>query len=130
MTCYTNCRICDKLIVSSSVTVVGATLVIDIPTPTSSYFNGNNYCIVVAQPIPDAATVNMPVAVSIGGVTTTLYPLINANCTQVTASAINTRVRYKVRVVTSATGGSFKLLSPVRCATNNLAGLPVTATTT
>ena len=85
----------------------------------------------VAQSIPSTATINMPVAVSIGGDTATVYPLTNRCCAQITACAIRTRTRYPVCVSTSATGGTFKVLSGLSCAPNNaLASLPVTTTTT
>lgn len=134
MSCNRNCnRLCPNLIISTSVAVVTVngtdTLLINIPT--GSYRNGCKYCIVVAQAIPATATINMPVAISIGGDTATVYPLTNRCCAQVTACAIRTRTRYPVCVSTSATGGSFKVLSGLSCAPNNaLASLPVTTTTT
>ena len=132
MSCNRACnRLCPNLIISTSVTVITIngvdTLVIDIPAGT--YRNGCKYCIVVAQTIPATATINMPVAISIGGVTTTVYPLTNACCAQVTACAIRTRTRYPVCVSTSATGGTIKVLSGLSCAPNNaLASIPVPAT--
>lgn len=132
MSCNRACnRLCPNLIISTSVTVITIngvdTLVIDIPAGT--YRNGCKYCIVVAQTIPATATINMPVAISIGGVITTVYPLTNACCAQVTACAIRTRTRYPVCVSTSATGGTFKVLSGLSCAPNNaLASIPVPAT--
>ena len=129
MSCNKNCNtLCPNLIISTSVTVVTVngtdTLLINIPT--GSYRNGCKYCIVVAQAIPATATIGMPVAVSIGGDTTTVYPLTNRCCAQVTVCAIRTRTRYPVCVSTSATGGTFKVLSGLSCAPNNaLASLPV-----
>lgn len=134
MSCNKNCnRLCPNLIISTAVTLVTVegtdTLLINIPEGT--YKNGCKYCIVVAQSIPSTATINMPVAVSIGGDTATVYPLTNRCCAQVTACAIRTRTRYPVCVSTSATGGTFKVLSGLYCAPNNaLASLPVTTTTT
>ena len=127
--CNQNCKICDKLIISDSVTVAAVdgtdTLVIDIPTGT--YANGTKYCVVVAQALPDTATLNLPVAFSIGGVTTTVYPFINSNCVQITASGVRTRTRYPVVVCTSPTSGVFRSLAGVRCyPANNLPSLPVT----
>lgn len=134
MSCNKNCnRLCPNLIISTSVAVVTVngvdTLLINIPAGT--YRNGCKYCIVVAQTIPATATINMPVAVSIGGDTATVYLLTNRCCAQVTACAIRTRTRYPVCVSTSATGGTFKVLSGLSCAPNNaLESLPVTTTTT
>lgn len=134
MSCNRNCNtLCPNLIISTSVAVVTVngvdTLLINIPT--GSYRNGCKYCIVVAQAIPATATINMPVAVSIGGDTATVYPLTNKCCAQITACAIRTRTRYPVCVSTSATGGTFKVLSGLCSAPNNaLASLPVTTTAT
>lgn len=134
MSCNRNCnRLCPNLIISDAVTLVTVsgtdTLLIDIPAGT--YKNGCKYCIVVAQSIPTTVPIGTPVAVSIGGNTTTVYPLTNRCCAQVTACAIRTRTRYPVCVSTSATGGTFKVLSGLSCAPNNaLASLPVTTTTT
>ena len=132
MSCNKNCnRLCPNLIISTSVAVVTVngvdTLLINIPAGT--YRNGCKYCIVVAQAIPATATINMPVAVSIGGDTATVYLLTNRCCAQVTACAIRTRTRYPVCVSTSATGGTFKVLSGLSCAPNNaLESLPAPTT--
>ena len=102
------------------------TLVIDLPA--AAYVDRNKYCIVIAQVIPTTATINMPVAFSIGGVTTTVYPFINCNCTQVTASGVQTRTRYPVIVFTNATGGVFRATKQLCCyPTNNLASIPAPA---
>ena len=133
MSCNRNCnRLCPNLIISDAVTLVTVggtdTLLIDIPAGT--YRNGCKYCIVVAQSIPTTVPIGTPVAVSIGGNTTTVYPLTTRCCAQVTACAIRTRTRYPVCVSTSAPGGTFKVLSGLSCAPNNaLASLPVTTTT-
>ena len=132
--CNKKCnRLCPNLIISTAVTLTTVsgtdTLLINIPEGT--YKNGCKYCIVVAQNVPTTVPIGTPVAVSIGGNTTTVYPLTNRCCAQVTACAIRTRTRYPVCVSTSATGGTFKVLSGLSCAPNNaLASLPVTTTTT
>ena len=134
MSCNRNCnRLCPNLIISDAVTLVTVsgtdTLLIDIPAGT--YKNGCKYCIVVAQSIPTTVPIGTPVAVSIGGNTTTVYPLTNRCCAQVTVCAIRTRTRYLVCVSTSATGGTFKVLSGLCCSPNNaLASLPAPTTTT
>lgn len=133
MSCNNVCKLCNKLIISNSVTVVTVdgvdTLVIDIPS--QAYMNCEKYCIVVAQPIPTTATITMPVAISIGGDTTTVYPITLCNCVQINACAIRTRTKYSTRVYTSATGGTFRLLGNVNCyPQNNLASLPIPTTTT
>lgn len=130
--CANSCKLCNRLIISTSVSVVAVddtdTLVIDLPSAT--YMNGEKYCIVIAQTIPDTATINMPVAFSIGGVTTTVYPFVRCNCSQITACGIRTRTRYSTVVSTTATGGVFKSLGGTSCCPNNaLASLPVVTTT-
>lgn len=130
MACSNACKLCKNLAISDSVTIVTVggidTLLIDIPAAT--YANGQKVCIVVAQNIPVAATVTMPVAISIGGVTTTVYPLTTCDCRQVQASAIRTRTRYSTIVATTATGGVFRALGGLCCSPNNaLATIPVVA---
>ena len=126
-----NYKLCRNVIISDSVTVVAIdgtdTLVIDIPA--GSYVDGCRYEIVVAQTIPDTATINMLVAVSIGGDTTTVYPLVKCDCSQITACAIRSRTKYPVLVSTNAVGGVFKVLRKLPCYPNNrLESLPVPAT--
>lgn len=130
--CNNNCKICPNIIISDSVTVVTVngvdTLLIDIPN--GCYLNCCKYCIVVAQTIPTTATINMPVAISIAGNTTTVYPLVNNCCAQVTACGIRTRTKYPVIVSTNATGGVFKVQRNLPCyPVNALQSLPATTTT-
>ena len=111
-----NCKLCDRLVFSESVTFDGTNLVINIPA--GSYQRGCKYCIVVAQAIPSTVTINTPVVVTIG-TGAVLYPLDKCDCTQATACAIRSRTRYAVVVNTTATGGTFKLLGKICCAPNN-----------
>jgi hypothetical protein len=124
MSCPATKRLCDKLVISDSVTFTGGNLVIDLPS--ASYNNGQKYCIVVAQTIPATTTIDAPVVITIGGDTTTTYPLVNCDCSQVVACAINTRTRYSTCVRTTTTGGSFKLLGKVPCSrcADNLLSIP------
>lgn len=127
MTCKPSCKLCDRLIISQSVTVVTVdgtdTLVIDLPT--QAYNDCCKYCIVIAQTIPTTATIAMPVAFSIGGDTTTVYPFVRCDCSQITACGIRTRTRYSTVVSTTATGGVFKSLGGTACCpNNNLRSLP------
>ena len=116
MACKNVCRICDRLIISQSVTFADGTLTVNIPA--GSYNNGEKYCIVVAQAIPAATTITAPVVVTIGDGTET-YPLTGCNCAQLVACQIRTRTRYAARVVTTATGGTFRLLGRASCAPSN-----------
>lgn len=114
MSCKNVCRLCNKLIISDAVTFTAGTgLIIDIPA--STYFNCEKYCIVVAQAIPTDTTITAPVFISIGGDTTTLYPLVRRNCQQATACNIRTRTKYSVCVATNVTSGVFRLLGDVGC---------------
>ena len=116
MACKPVCKLCDRLVISQAVTFDGTNLIINLPA--GSYNDGCKYCIVVAQAIPAATTINAPVVITIG-TGTEQYPLTNRCCAQVTACAIRTRTRYSTCVSTSATGGSFKLLGQACCSPNN-----------
>lgn len=116
MSCKPVCRLCDRLVISQEVTFDGTNLIINIPA--GSYENCCKYCIVVAQTIPAATTINAPVFITIGD-GTVLYPLNKCDCAQVTACGIRTRTRYSTKVVTTPTGGSFRLLGRTCCAPNN-----------
>lgn len=116
MSCKPVCKLCNHLVLSQAVAFTGGNLEINLPA--GSYNNWEKYCIVVAQSIPDAATINAPVYITIG-TGTTLYPLTKRNCAQVTACGIRTRTQYSVCVVTTPTGGSFRMLGSPCCAPNN-----------
>lgn len=124
--CNSNCRLCNNIVISDSVTFVGGNLVIDVPA--NSFVDGQRLCLVVAQSIPATTTITAPVVISIGGDTTTLYPLVRCDCAQVAASAIRTRTRYPLRVNTTATGAVFKVLAGLSCAPSNaLRSIPAPA---
>ena len=128
-----NCRLCRNIVISTAVTVITVdgtdTLVIDIPA--GFYPDCRRVCLVVAQTIPTTATISMPVAISIGGDTTTVYPIVNCDCSQVTACAIRTRTKYGLRISTSATSAVFKSLKQLTCyPTDTLAVIPAPATAT
>lgn len=111
--CKPVCKLCNRLVISQSVTFSGGTLIINIPS--GSYNDGEKYCIVVAQSIPSTATIGAPVVVTIG-TGTTLYPLNKCNCAQATACNIRSRTRYAVCVSTTPIGGSSRMLGNVCCA--------------
>ena len=110
------CRLCNRLIISQAVTFADGTLTVNLPA--GSYNNGERYCIVVAQAIPDATTITAPVVITIGDGTEE-YPLTNRCCAQVVAASLRTRTRYATVVSTSATGGSFRMLGRGSCAPDN-----------
>ncbi len=130
MNCNNQCnRLCPCYILSTSLTIVTVngvdTLVIDIPL--GNYANKKNYCIIIAQNRPAEATVDMPVAISIGGDTTIVYPLVcNKTCLQANACQISGRTRIKVVVQTSANSGVFRALCGLgACCSTVLLSLPV-----
>ena len=116
MACKNVCRLCDNLVISQSVTFTGGNLIVNIPA--GSYSNNRKICIVIAQAIPTATTINAPVYVTIG-TGTVLYPLVKKNCRQVTACGLRTRTRYSTCVETTPTGGLFKMLGQPCCSPNN-----------
>lgn len=111
-----NCRLCRRLTISQAVTFADGSLVINLPA--GSYADGQGVCIVVAQAIPEATTITAPVYISIGD-GAERYPLIVGCCAQVSACSLRTRTRYATRVITSASGGSFRLLGRACCAPDN-----------
>lgn len=131
--CNNSCNECPRKIFSSGVSIVTIdgtdTLVIDVPQ--QSFRDCQRGCLVIIQNIPLTATIATPVAISIGGVTTTVYPLVSCDCSQVTACALRTRKRYPFVVSTNVNGGVFKILRNLSCSpNNNLATIPVTAPAT
>lgn len=133
MSCFdNNCQLCRNLVISSAVSVVTVdgtdTLVVDIPSGV--YANGAKVCLVIAQAIPATATIGAPVAISIGGVTTTVYPIVGCNGNQIAAGALRTRRKYPLRVSTSATSAVFKSLGNLSCTPSVvLDSIPVAAAT-
>ena len=128
MACTNVCRLCPRFILSQAVSFAGGNLIINLPT--GAYNAGEKYCIVVAQAIPTATTINAPVYITIGD-GATLYPLTNRCCAQLTACSIRTRTRYSAVVITTPTGGSFRLLGRPACApSNDLRSINGTAPTT
>lgn len=126
--CNNSCNECPRKVYSVSATVVAIdgvnTLVIDVPQ--QSFRNCQRGCLVITQNLPEEATIFMPAAISIGGVTTTVYPLLSCNCEQVTACMLRPRRRYPFKVSINGTNGVFKILKNLSCAPNNdLATIPV-----
>lgn len=124
-------KICRRAIFSNQISVVTVagvdTLVINIPT--GNYADSGRYCLFLTQEIP-AANWNSPVAISIGGVTTKVFPLVSCNCNQVIVKQLDNYMRYPVRVSTNG-NGSFKILEGMRCCpTESPAFLTVPSTST
>lgn len=130
MACKCIGSLCNHFIISQDVTFSDGTLLIDLPA--GNYENGEKYCIVVAQEIPVETTIAADVAITIGGVQTITYPLVNSNCTNVQACMINSRTRYATKVATNIGEGVFKLLGNANCCRGNSAApsLPLSDVTT
>ena len=80
MGCKNIKKLCERLVLSQSVTFVDGSLIINIPE--GAYNNNEKYCIVIAQDIPETTTIGANVVVTIGA-DTTQYPLLNCNCSNV-----------------------------------------------
>lgn len=113
MACCGITCLCNHIVLSQSVTFEDDTLLINLPA--GAYENGEKYCLVIAQPIPTETTIAADVAITIGTDTTTTYPLVNNNCTNVQACQISTRTKYPTRVATNIGEGVFKLLGNINC---------------
>lgn len=98
------CRICERAVYTDGVTFADGTLTINLPA--GSYADGDHYCIIVTDAIPTTATRGAPVVITIGGGTVE-YPLIDSCGRQLTQEDISSRCRYRVRIRTTATGGTF-----------------------
>lgn len=116
MACKNVCKLCDKLILSQSISFVGGNLVVNLPA--GSYSNNCKYCIVLAQAIPVDTTITAPVVFTIG-TGTQQYPLVNRCCRPVTACGVRTRTKYSVCVETTPTSAVFKMLGNPCCQPNN-----------
>ena len=128
MACRNVCRLCDHLAISTAVAFTDGNLV--ITHPADSFRNGEKVCIVIAQTIPEETTINAPVVIQIGD-GTEQYPLTTRCCAQVSACGVRTRTRYATRVVTSATGATFRMLGNPSCSPNyNLQSINGTAPAT
>ena len=128
MACKNVCRLCDHLSISTAVAFTDGNLVVTLPA--NSFRDGEKVCIVIAQTIPADTTITAPVVIQIGE-GTEQYPLTTRCCAQVSACGIRTRTRYATRVVTSATGATFRMLGNPSCSPNyNLQSINGTAPAT
>lgn len=133
MACIRNCRLCNRLILSQDLVYDPTEDALQVNLPANSYGNGERYCIVIAQSIPDDTTVNAQVVFTIGADDTTTYPFINRNGTPIYASQLRTRTIYPTVVNTAVETGVFRYVGN-RClpsnSTTTIQALPVPTTTT
>ena len=115
-------KLCCKAVFSASVTFADGTVIINVPQ--RSFNNGEKICLFVTQNIPATATIGSPVVLTIG-TSAVQYPLTRCNCASVTACGIRSRSRYPLQLVTTANGGSFRVLKNLCCAPQEtLASVP------
>lgn len=109
MACKNICKLCNHLIISTYVSwdATNGRLVIGLPAGT--YYNGEKYCIVVAQSIPTTATVGAPVVVNVG-TSAVAYPVVNCDCSPLTSCGIRARTKYSTKLTTTGAGATFKML--------------------
>lgn len=67
-----NCRTCPQRVVTTSVAVVGTSLVLTVPA-TTVFTIDSKVCLIIAQPLPEAGEA-LPVVIEVSG-TTTEIPL-------------------------------------------------------
>ena len=116
MACKNVCKLCNHLVLSTAIAFTGGNLVVTIPE--GSYNNGEKYCIVLAQSIPNATTITAPVMIQIG-TGTTLYPLENRCCAQVTACGVRTRTKYAMILSRLVDTFSSRILYPMLLLSGN-----------
>ena len=132
MECVKNCRLCDKFILSQSITYNAGVNQLIVNLPAGNYGNCTKYCIVLAQSIPTETTINAQVVFTIGGDQTIAYPFLNKDCTPIYASQVRTRRIYPTRVNTAVNSGVFKYIGkcPLPCrATVAVGSIPTPITT-
>lgn len=125
--CINNCKLCNNLVISRSVTFANNQLTIDLPS--GNYLNNGRYCIVIAQTIPTTVTIATPVVFTING-GTTVFDFLNKDCTPIYASQLRTRRIYPTRVSTAVGTGVFKYIGKncLPCTSVTPATLLTTAT--
>ena len=107
--CNNTCgRLCPNFVITTAVAFADDTLTITLPDDVT-YTDGHRYCIVIGQAIPDETTYNAAVVAVVGDGTIT-FPLLDNCGAPVLARQLSPRTRYPVRVNTTATGGTIRLL--------------------
>lgn len=108
--CIKNCRLCDRLIISQSISFNEAVNQLIIDLPANCYGNKERYCLVFAQSIPANATLNAQVVFTIGGDQTVGYQFLNKDCSPILASQVRTRRMYPTKVSINGETGVFKYI--------------------
>ena len=109
-------RLCPNFILTNSVTVDGDNLVVNI-----SSLPCTRGCLVISQVIPDTATINLPVVITIGD-GTDQYPLVDNCGVQLSAGRLDIRTRYSFKFINANTAPIFKI-NGSRCPYNVIPGI-------
>lgn len=128
MECIKNCKLCKRFILSTAINYDAATNTVIVGLPANTFENCQRYCIVLAQTLPEAATINAQVVFTIG-TNPTQYPFVNKNCVPVYISQVRTRRIYPIKVNTTINEGVFKYVGncPLPCANRAVSdSLPTT----
>ena len=128
--CIKNCRLCNKLILSTAINYDSTANQVIVALPANAYENCQKYCIVLAQSIPTTAQINSQVVFSVG-TNPTRYPFVNCDCVPIYASQIKTRRVYSTRVNTAVGTGVFKYIGKCCLPSNAITvsnSLPTSAT--
>lgn len=123
------CGGCCHFVKTSSVTLVGTVLVLNIPQSTTPkvYNNHEKVCVCIAQALPQNITSAQTVAITIG-TSTTQYPLRTKCGNNVHADQVRTRKVYHTNVATDT--ASFIVSSCELCRTGfNFPTIPEATTT-
>lgn len=124
MSCTNICSECPKKVYSLAVNFDATTNALLINIPARQYGNNCKYCIVVIQPIPVTTTINAQVFITIDG-DVTRYPLVNCDCSPVSACSVKSHTRYATVVKTDSVSGVFRLLGKLcGCNTEVLPSIP------
>jgi hypothetical protein len=122
-----NRTLCNRLVGSVSVTVVGTSLVVNIPE--ANYDNCEKLCLAILQEIPTATvTRGMPVVITIGD-GTVQYPIVTCNGLPVTQEYIGQNNVYPLMVLTTTTSAIFKVCGSICKVSTNLPSIPTAVTT-
>ena len=118
-----NCNSCEHLVRSTSITVVGTTLQITIPT--TAIKNHQCLCVVLAQSIPSTVTADMNVQIVNGSSTLNiLTPCDNF----LYADQLTCRKVLRLRVATDTLIAKLRNTCAVRCTRHVFPTIPATTT--
>lgn len=109
---YRTLRIDPRCITAESITFAAGTVTINVPQRT--FYAGCPYFLRITEEVPEDATVNAPVVLTIG-TGTVEYPLMKVCGGQVIAADLRSGYSYPITLVQGGTNGAFKLLDRLPC---------------